>query len=243
MRLAPLSAVLSLALLAGCERGVGSAPPAPAPPVSSVTVNGVPIHAPAGSAIEYRHTTDGGLSIDRREASGQGAGLSTNAPEVAGEFNATAPGSSLDGATASGGATAWDIDLGGAQGSALLWIGAALLLIAGVCLYLRLTRAALIVGGVGGALIVAGLYPGVALFVGVGGAGVLLAVYLWAERSGQGYREAVRALVAGVEELPNGDRQFVKGKVDAHADERDRATIRKVKRGDGYGSERPGVGA
>ncbi len=157
------------------------------------------------------------------------------------EWDASAPEAGLAGdagGRASGGSSTIDATVIGALGfSPLLILGGLCLVGAGVAAYMRLMRAALYAGVAGGALILIGLFPSVVLLGALAAAGV--AALVWSDRNGLLKHEALRAVIAGVEAMPDGTREAVKREIGrSHADERDRRVIRKVKAADGYGGER-----
>lgn len=257
---AGLAAVWALALwtilLPGCRER--AAPPAPVArgewaaadqPVAGgpgtalagapqrIVVDGVEVQAPAGSTVEF--TREG-----ERSARGDGASLTASGEKNVTEFDASAPTGELgaDGsARASGGESSIDAAITGATGLGLRWVfgiaGGVSLAGAGVALAKGLKTAAMICGAAGVVLVGLSLWPSVVIAVAL----VLLCVggLLWADHKGLLHREALRGVVAGVEALPDAsDRRLVKASIANHADDRDRLTIQRMKRADGFGSER-----
>lgn len=107
----------------------------------------------------------------------------------------------------------------------------------GVAAYLRLAKAAVYAGLAGGVLLALAFFPSLVLCGLLVVAGV--AALVWADHKGLLHREALRAVVGGIESMPDkGDRELVKRAVEGQADDRDRRTITKIKRADGFGSER-----
>lgn len=239
MRLSILGICLCLTL-AACDRGA-------TPPNSSGTLTGSPPTPPAtyyppGSIVTHEYEFDGGHRIVTEQAGGTGAGLTTSGDEVAAKFAASAPSANLPGIESSGGDAASEFSVRSIKGAAsnpLLWVGILSILGAGVAFYFGLRRAALVCGVVGGGFIAAAMLPGWGWFVLAGAGLVGVAVYIWAEKSGRNTLEALRAVVAGVEDLPTETRRTAKAHIASHADDRDAMTIRLVKRKDGLPSERP----
>ena len=253
MRFIALVGLITAAVaLTGCDRSEPAAAPtqegapvavqgppivvAPRPEPVRVMLNGQEVVAPPGSSVKLKTTTT-------RGASGTGAGISTDNAETAAGFNAGAPTSNLGGdlgGGADGGLSSANFKMRVPPGtSPLVWIGAACLLGAGACFYLQLRRAAIICAVLGLGFIGAEAVPGWAkaiLFVaGLAGLGA----YLWAEWQAKRKNEALRAVVAGVESIPDQPTRIgVKALIDGHAEDGDRAVIRQVKAADGLKSER-----
>lgn len=115
----------------------------------------------------------------------------------------------------------------------LIILGAALVA-GGVILFVKYWRwEALVAGaGTGGLIMLAVLRPDVLVW-GLVIAGVLVVLAVSAlVVSRHRYREALRAVVAGIEGMP--DPTGAKSSIALHADDRDRDTIRRVKRADGF---------
>ncbi len=222
-----------------------------AAPHSTITIDGHEIEAPAGTGIQYsvksKVIDEGGYESLRRSATSKGASLETSAAEVAGTFNSSAPVVGLGegddgGATASGGSLDTTFSAKGATTNPLVWVGILALIGAGVAFYFGLRRAALIAGVLGVGLIVAGMFPGLMVFIVAAVVLLLVGTFLWAEYKGKSHKEALRATLAGVEDLKDaGIRMLVKSNIASHADEKDKATIREVKKADELPSERPGA--
>lgn len=229
-------------LAAGCDRDdaahTSTPPPATSPALapdnSTVSINGNEIRAPKGSTIVYESTSD-------RVAKGTGAGISTDNAEAAADFNAGAPDTGLIGeGNATGGSLKSSFRMKLPSGtSPLLWVGVAGIVGAGLCFYLGLRRAAIVCALIGVGFIGASALPNVALFILCAVGAIVLGFYIWAEHTGRGFHEALRAVVAGVETIPDDNiRRNVKTLVASHADERDTSIIKKVKARDGLKSER-----
>lgn len=200
---------------------------------------------------EFEH--DGGDVTTTERASGEGAGLRASGDKLATEFNGSAPTAGLGAgrAGASGGSSDAEADVTSvvakaARSGPLLWVGLIVLAAGGGLLYLRLKRAAITAFALGGSLVAAGLFPVAAAWIV--GIGVLVAagVYALAEwqksrgdaklsdalSSSVRYKEALRAVAAGVSSLPDQLRESVKDSVRQHADDADKETIKQVRRED-----------
>lgn len=244
-----------VAFAPGCKVQGGNAAPiveasseaAPMPgeasePATSVVFNGGRVVVPEGSIVdlEIEGIEVGAQSSTQQRATGVGAGLETSSPEGAAGFEASAPGATLPGVSATGGSSAFDgtWKIGGQAVNAFALAAIAALIGAAWLAYRRAMRPALVAGVLGVAFAALAVYPGATLLVAGLAAAVCVALYIRAAGKGEAVNEALRAVVAGVEDLPEGERQRVKGKVASHATEEDRATIREVKIADGYGGER-----
>lgn len=182
---------------------------------------------------QFRETTR------TQTAESTGAGLSASGEKIVTEFDGSAPEVALDGkggAQAKGGGFSLDATVTGWLGFSPLFImGGLCLLGAAVLAYLRLARAAMFAGAAGGGMLLIALYPSVLLIAAVAAVGVV--VLWWSDQRGLWSTEAARATIAGVEGLPEDLRRKVKRAIGQHADERDRTTIRTLKRRDGYSGE------
>lgn len=213
----------------GCERqapspAAVSAPPAPAVPSSL---------PPPGYEIEHveRRTYEGGTFTHTQEGAGTGAGLSTAAADVAMKFKATEPKSTLFGA--SGGATTIEQTLTSQSGkTTLILAGIVFLAGAGAAVYFKRFSLAAASAGVGGICLLVAFYPAVLIWALVAGVVVLLGALLTNDATRNRLFEALRATAAGVEDLPDGQRQNVKLAIAAHADHKDEQVIAKIKAAD-----------
>lgn len=190
------------------------------------------LNIPPGQDIEFIHE-------QRREtAAGKGAGVDTSANEIAQTFNGSAPVVGLSGGgKAQGGDSDSTLKAKGAMPKYEQWllIGGGLLFIVGaaVCAYLKLSRAAIICGSFGAALIVAGLYPLITVLL-IGGAALIVGgVYIYSEYSGRSSGEALRAVAAGVANAPAQAAAAVKAEISKQADDRDKRVIKAIKIKDG----------
>lgn len=211
--------------------------------------------APAGSQVEVQvqetQEKDGGSSKTTEEASGEGAGLRARGDKVESGFDGSAPGANLGAgrAGATGGGVKADTDVvtfrPPSVSSPLLWVGIALLVASGVCIYLHLRRAAFVAGGLGACMIAAGSFPAAFAWIvaiaalGVGG------FYLWTEwakkhsdaqaAQADKLKEALRAVVGGVAGLKGVNQnayEAVKKEVEKQATAEDQDVIKQIKRAD-----------
>lgn len=241
MKLPTLILLLLACVLTGCEARIGESKPAN---TSTITLpDGQRITVPDGYefAIESESDESKGASLDKHEgaANGKGAGLTTDSQDAVNNFNASAPGSWLPGIGSTGGTSDISSTLTGkVPTSPLLWAGILAAAGGAVAFYLGLRRGALVCFGLSGALIAASFVPAWAWIIlalaGVAG----VAFYVYAERTGKVNNEALRAVVAGVETLPDAERKAAKSAIAVHADERDKRTIKNVKKADDLPSER-----
>jgi hypothetical protein len=100
---------------------------------------------------------------------------------------------------------------------------------AGVAVYFKMRRAAMIAGVGGAGLIAAAMLGPVGIFIVAGLGAVGLVVYLKAEHEHTTVKEALRAVVAGVEAAPAEAAAAVKAEVGKQADTRDKTAIAAVK--------------
>lgn len=226
-----LLACCLLLTVAGCKPEPAPKPSPTAQPPQTI----YPIGTPPNSRVTFESHTDNGEYHRKESANGTGTGIDATGDAAKVQQKTTAPNASLPGIGADGGASdasASALTLEGAASNPLLWVGIALLLGGGTCLYLGIRRAALIcgVGGVG--LIVAAMLPAWAWFI-IAAVGLVAAgVYVWAEYHGQSAKLALTSVVRNVEKLPTPTRQAIKTNVASSAGRHvDRVTsmIRKIK--------------
>lgn len=188
---------------------------------------------PPGFEVEQteRRTYGGGSVKIEREGTGTGAGLATSADNVASTFNGSSPEAGFD--RSSGGTTAIEQTLSSESGRGILIVaGIVFFAAAGVAAYLKRFSAAIAAAGVGVACLLVAFYPAVLLWAALGGI-VILGVCLFAnDATRHRIQEALRATVAGIEDLPDGQRQTVKHAIGSHADAKDEKIISKVKAAD-----------
>lgn len=222
--------------LIGCGK---SDPPAPAKPAAPITIPAPEFNLPGGfdpdKPVEMRYVEEGGETKSTEQASGTGAGLSTNSDEAAAKFVTSAPGATLPGIGSTGGGASTEFSVRTIQGAAsnpLLWVGILAVLAAGWAVFKGIPRAGLILGVIGGGFITAAMLPAWA-WVLIAAAGVVaVAAYIWSEYGGKVKHEALRAVVDGVDSLKEsspGAYQIVKQEIGKQADTRDRKTIAKYK--------------
>lgn len=184
------------------------------------------------------------FEIDHKEATGRGAGLTTTADDVAGKFKSSAPQADLgpDGPGSSGSDTeaSWKLGSSSTFKSPLLWVGILCLLAAGAAAYFRSLRGCLVCGVLGFVLIAAAAFPQLsALLAAIGIAGAV-AVYIYAEKNAVSFREASRAMLAGISDLSDpthpasdpGAAAKLKTAINSHAVHTDQATMATIRNAD-----------
>lgn len=177
---------------------------------------------------------------EANSAAGAGAGIDAQGTEIDVAGKGSAPESKLDGVgSGKGGSHESTIHALSLDDNTLKLlvggVGVLCLLGAGLCVYLRwsIPRAPIMLAVTGAALIVAAFFPGVVLFVLLAAVGGGVIYVLWSERNGTRASEALRAVVAGVSDVPSDIGESVRRSIKAHADAADKATIAKVKFKDG----------
>lgn len=223
----------------------------PAPPVSRIQTGTTTIEVPPGSTLTLDHVLEtndvGPLPSFTRSAESSGASLSTSAPEVAADFDASAPTTSLsgdDGGSASGGDLSTSLNLRGMKPSnPLFWIGGLLLLGAGVLLYLKRITAAATAAGVAVVMIACAAFPAFSIVLALG-ALTIVACVLTGNAAFLGHRaetseKTARDLLSLNESLPAPSRRLVKDKASSALSETTKATIKRIKRKYNLPSERP----
>ena len=121
---------------------------------------------------------------------------------------------------------------GGMFSNPLLWVGILCCIGGGAAIYFGLRRAAVVAFAVGAGLIVAAMLPvwawvAIAAVAVIGGG-----FYLWSEWQAKRNKEALRAVVAGVELAPPDVQAAVKAEVAKQADPSDKAVISRIKQAD-----------
>jgi hypothetical protein len=208
---------------------------------------------PPGSRIEIQFRTSDGGSVEVTETgSSVGAGARAVGDKLDSNFTGTAPAVGLGGGQSStGGGATNDSKASALQipplpwANPLFWIGVLLLAGAGACAYLRLgVRIISIVGSAGLACLAAAFFP--SLLIWAAAAAVLVFAWPYISSSikaqkesvkSESYREALRAVVAGVED-PTLDKSVVtavKSRISTQVDSRDRDVIRAIKLEDKIG--------
>lgn len=194
--------------------------------ITGFAADGTPI-------TEETTVAEPGVVKSRVVGTATGAGASATGDKLDQKFDSGAPTLNLPGiGKGSGGTASGDMTASIAGISVFIILGS-LCLLGGIAsfalqLYPR-TGVGLI--AVGGCLIAVGIFPWLwwlLLVVGV----LALILYIWAERHGKSMHEAVRAVAAGISDLPGDVQSIAKAAIGRHADARDKATIKSVKRDD-----------
>lgn len=174
-----------------------------------------------------------GVVKSRVVGTATGAGASATGDKLDQQFDSGAPTLNLPGVgKGSGGSASGDMTASIAGISVFIILGGLCVLggIASFALQLY-PRTSIGLIAVGGCFIAVGLFPWLWWLLLV--AGVLaLALYIWAERHGKSMHEAVRAVTAGISDLPSDLQSAAKAAIGRHADARDKATIKSIKRAD-----------
>lgn len=188
---------------------------------------------PVNRAAETVRSPDG--STTTRTVESTGPAYAARGDRVAAETQAKAGAVAIrDGQEISAGASsgAGDVTAKIAGFPALGWIGV-LLIAAGIGSFwspIPLPRGvSMTLLGSGGVLLAVGFFPGLLLW-GLVAVAVAGGVYLlWLGKDAKANREALRAVVAGVEASPEAVASAVKTKIGEQADAADKATIEKIK--------------
>lgn len=231
-----------------------------------VTPEGLVITGDEGSTIRY--TTDVTTSEDggeqKHEVAGTGEGASfTGSSEAGTKFDASAPKSHAGGAWSDGGDTTVSWSPGDKGGVILLVAGILFCAVGAFLIYRAKPTPATICFKLGAVFIIASFVPQWAWAIISLGAVAIVVLYLYREHKLDGiikageaavddaegkatqFKEAARAMVAGVENLPDATRKAAKAEIQKTAERTDTiddfATIRQIKAEDGLPSERPGV--
>lgn len=170
-------------------------------------------------------------------ASGDASGASAQASgdgKIAQDLQTGAPVLNLgEGVAGSGGEVDSSSSASAAPKTWGVWgVGVLALLAAGGLLYLGQPKAALIAGGIGIGLIAVGFFPSLALWALLAAIAVVFAAWFWSAKNGKSVKEALRAIAVGVETLPPTIKEAVKSNIEPHADDEDKAVIKKIKRED-----------
>lgn len=223
----------------------------PAPPAARIQTGNTTIEVPPGSTLTLDHVLEtddvGPLPSFTRSAESSGASLSTTAPEIAADFDASAPTTSLsgdDGGSASGGDLSTSLNLRGMKPSnPLFWIGGLLLLGAGVLLYLKRVTAAATTAAVAVTMIACAAFPAFALVLSLAalaiGALVLSGNAAFLGHRAETSEKTARDLLSLNESLPTPSRRLVKDRASSALSETTKATIKRIKRKYAIPSERP----
>lgn len=265
MKLGYIIPLLLACLMTSCTRAPSNATEAkPAPVVQSaadkaeqptaatatadpteLTFDGHKLSVPAGKSVTIKSTKEeldgGGFEKHEGTASGKGAGLNSAFEKAVVDFNASAPIANILGfGSSSGGSTDLSASFMGKGGSPILaWLGG-LMILGGVAAIVWKKRImdGLVLCFAGGVCVWASTLGTLGLFIVLLLLGAVLAYFWWKSHQGTAAAEALRAVIAGVEDLPTHERAMAKAKVKAHADAADVKTIAKFKTKDGLPSER-----
>lgn len=189
---------------------------------------------PDGNPITEETTvSEPGVTRQRLYGEATGAGASATGDKLDQQIDSGAPTLNLPGVgKGSGGSVSGDVTASVAGISVFIILGGLCVLggIASFALQLY-PRTGIGLLAVGGCLITVGLFPWLwwlLLAVGL----IAVGLYLWAERNGKSMHEAVRAVAAGIADLPGDLQNAAKDAIGRHADDRDKATIKAVKKAD-----------
>jgi hypothetical protein len=191
---------------------------------------------PPGTVVEI---VDNGWITTTESGSGVGVGAEAVGDKLSESFDGSAPNvglsgggiSSGGGAKRTGKASAFVPPEGLAQ-NPLIWAGIACgLLAVAAGVYLKNVKAAMALGGLGAAFIVAALFPGFLLLIVAGAAVVGGVVYLRSEQVKGQYIETTRALVAAIDhpDVPVDAKKNVAATLAMEADTADKRVIAKVR--------------
>ena len=174
-----------------------------------------------------------GVVKSRVVGTATGAGASATGDKLDQQFDSGAPTLNLPGVgKGSGGSASGDMTASVAGISVFIILGGLCVLGGIVSFALQLyPRTGIGLMAIGGCFIAVGLFPWLWWLLLVAGVGALL-LYVWAERNHKSMREAVRAVAAGIEDLPGEIKARAKEAIGSHADARDKATIKAIKRAD-----------
>lgn len=211
-------------LVNGCEGGA----------VSTITPGVTTISAT--ERVTALDPVTGQPVVHEREekASSTGAGMRTSGDKLEQGFNASAAKLKLpSGGQAEGGGTQADASAQVSQVRGVIAAGVLCLLLAGAAVYFGLLGPAAVLAVIGAALLTVAIYPEVLVWAAIAGV-VGLAVYLvWQAKQGKGFKEALRAVVSGVESASAEAAAAVKAEISKQADHADKAVIGEIKRQDG----------
>lgn len=189
---------------------------------------------PEGKPLTEKITvSEPGVVKKRVKGEATGAGASANGDKLDQKFDSGAPTLNLpDVGKGSGGSVSGDSTASIAGISIFIILGG-LCVLGGVASFaLQLyPRTGIGLLAIGGCLIAVGIFPWLwwlLLAVGL----IAVGLYLWAERHGKSMHEAVRAVTAGISDLPGDLQSAAKAAIARHADDRDKATIKAVKKAD-----------
>lgn len=129
--------------------------------------------------------------------------------------------------------------------SPLLWVGIACMLLAAVAVWRGWNGMIIPAAGAGVLFMALAYYPQLLLWGVLALAVIVGGPYVWQYVQGKRAKEALRGVVAGVAATPPEVQVQVQAKVKEHTDQRDRATIRAVKKQDEIvmATDVPAIGA
>lgn len=240
------AAVLILALIPSCGSrtrvdggsvNVSRQTTTTAPTVARETRQIVHPIAPDSPVVETVTRVETGGQTTTVIANGDAKGASAEATgdgKIAQDLQTGAPELNLgEGIGGSGGEVDSSSSASAAPKTWGVWaVGVLVLLAAGGLLYLGQPKAAIIAGGIGIGLIAVGFFPSLLLWVLLAAIAVAVAAWFWSAKSGKSFKEALRAVAAGVETLPAAVRSDVKKSIGNHAEASDRVVISKIKQED-----------
>lgn len=192
---------------------------------------------PDGKPITEEVTVaEPGVVKSRVVGTATGAGAQATGDKLDQKIDSGAPTLNLPGVgKGSGGSVSGDVTASIAGVSVFIILGGLCVLGGVACFAMQLyPRAGIGLLAVGGCFIAVGIFPWLwwlLLAVGVVGVGL----YVWAERNHKSMREAVRAVAAGIEDLPGEIKARAKEAIGNHADAKDKSAIKAVKRADELG--------
>lgn len=223
--------VLALGVLVGCDQ-LREQPESPSQPAASPVQITLPENMDPERAYAVRTKTQGPRTTE--SGKGTGSGYTTTGDKTTANVDTTAPTTSLSSGGASSGGSARAMLSAQITDNtvklACIIIGI-VLAAAGIAGWRFLhQRMFLGVSAFGVGILMLGLVPwpvaALICVVAIGGA-------LWfAFRDTAAFREGLRAVAAGVDSLPDMQRNMVKEEIGKHADERDKTTIKQIKRDD-----------
>ncbi len=234
----------------GIPPGVTINPPEqpPAPTLTATQQDALrqALQLPPGTRIDVEvENVQGGRATLNESGTGVGAGAFSKGDKLSDKLDGSAPSVGLGGGRlATGGgiertASASAVIVPSESGKLMIILVGVLLVIgAGVCFWLKLTEPALILGLIGVGLIATAFYPALLLWVLLGVVLVVAGPYIWAKFQALTHKEALRAVVAGVDSpsVPPDAAAAVKAAIGGQATQQDKATISAIKSQDGITS-------
>lgn len=203
------------------------------------------LNLPPGATLDLEIVNeDDGHVRTKERGRGVGAAAIAEGDRLNDNFTGSAPEVNLGAERSSrGGGSERDVSASAVRMPALpwqnplFWVGLAALGGAGASVYFGLRRAAVICGVAGAGLLAAAFFPGLFLIVAAAAVAVLLLPYIRAEWEKNRSHEALRAVVAGVDDktVPAEAKAAVKAAIASEATDQDKATIKAVKRADEVG--------